>query len=75
MDDSDQGDNDSSNFLGFGKILYSLLIVEQPFSLPKLSASEGNEYANPVEQGSSSIAKPPDILRALLPLSGHCSKY
>lgn len=38
------------NFRDFGKIFYSLLVVEQPFSLPKLSTSDKSDYVNAIEE-------------------------
>lgn len=52
INDDGQGEDDSIDFLGFGRIFYSLSIVEQPFSLPELFASDESDYVDVVEEVS-----------------------
>lgn len=50
IEDDEQGCDDSIDFLGFGKIFYSIPVVGQPFSLPELSTSEESDYVDVVEE-------------------------
>lgn len=71
IDDEGQGEDDSNDFLGFCKTLYSLPVVEQPFSLPDLSANDESDYVDVVEEiGDSSENKG----KALVFLASHASR-